>query len=344
MTAPSTNQPTELHWWPHSLQSSDGTGPYMQPEFEPKNPVMRWFEARLPLFSFTYKTAVSYPTPRNLNYWWTFGAILAFMLVVQIVTGVVLAMHYTPDVDAGLQLGRAHHARRELRLAAALPARQRRLDVLPRRLHPHVPRHVLRLLQGAARSAVDDRRDDLPADDGHGLHGLRAALGPDVLLGRRRSSPTCSRPSRWSANRRRPGCGAATRSTIRRSTASSRCTTCCPSSSPPSSCCTSGRCMSSGNNNPTGVEVKSAQGHGSVHALLHDEGRLRDGRVPASSMRLDRVLHPELSRPRRQLHAGQSAGDAGATSCRNGTTCRSTRSCARSRTSSLASSRCSRRS
>jgi ubiquinol-cytochrome c reductase cytochrome b/c1 subunit len=97
MTAPSTNQPTELHWWPHSLQRSDGTGPYVQPEFEPKHPVMRWFEARLPLFSFTYKSAVSYPTPRNLNYWWTFGAILSFMLVVQIVTGVVLVMHYTPD-------------------------------------------------------------------------------------------------------------------------------------------------------------------------------------------------------------------------------------------------------
>ena len=37
--------------------------------------------------------------PRNLNYWWTFGGILAFMLAMQIVTGIVLAMHYTPHVD-----------------------------------------------------------------------------------------------------------------------------------------------------------------------------------------------------------------------------------------------------
>ena len=37
-----------------------------------------------------------FPNPRNLNYWWTFGGILSFMLVAQIVTGVVLAMHYTP--------------------------------------------------------------------------------------------------------------------------------------------------------------------------------------------------------------------------------------------------------
>ncbi|MBO0756471.1 MAG: cytochrome b N-terminal domain-containing protein, partial [Bradyrhizobiaceae bacterium] len=40
---------------------------------------------------------VAYPTPRNLNYWWTFGGILAFMLAVQIITGIVLVMHYTPE-------------------------------------------------------------------------------------------------------------------------------------------------------------------------------------------------------------------------------------------------------
>src|SRR5258705_10741233 len=42
---------------------------------------------------------VAYPTPRNLNYWWSFGAILSLMLGVQIVTGIVLAMHYTPHAD-----------------------------------------------------------------------------------------------------------------------------------------------------------------------------------------------------------------------------------------------------
>ena len=40
-----------------------------------------------------------YPTPRNLNYWWTFGAILSFMLAAQIVTGIILVMHYTPHAD-----------------------------------------------------------------------------------------------------------------------------------------------------------------------------------------------------------------------------------------------------
>ena len=61
--------------------------------------MLRWLEARLPILRLTYSTAVSFPTPKNLNYLWAFGAILTFMLVLQIVTGVVLAMHYTPHVN-----------------------------------------------------------------------------------------------------------------------------------------------------------------------------------------------------------------------------------------------------
>ena len=105
---------------------------------------------------------VDFPTPRNLNYFWTFGGILTFCLVVQIVTGIVLAMHYQPSAAMAFNSRRAHPARRELRLAAAQLARGRRLDVLHRRLHPHLPRPLLRLLQGPARSALDPRRVDLP--------------------------------------------------------------------------------------------------------------------------------------------------------------------------------------
>jgi ubiquinol-cytochrome c reductase cytochrome b/c1 subunit len=56
-------------------------------------------EKRLPIGGLIHSSFVAYPTPRNLNYWWTFGGILSFMLAVQIVTGIVLAMHYTPQVD-----------------------------------------------------------------------------------------------------------------------------------------------------------------------------------------------------------------------------------------------------
>jgi ubiquinol-cytochrome c reductase cytochrome b/c1 subunit len=60
---------------------------------------MRWFERRLPIVGLIHSSFVAYPTPRNLNYWWTFGGILTLMLAAQIVTGIVLAMHYTPHVD-----------------------------------------------------------------------------------------------------------------------------------------------------------------------------------------------------------------------------------------------------
>ncbi len=69
------------------------------PTYQPQSPFMRWMERRLPIASLVYSSFVVYPTPRNLNYWWTFGGILAFMLGVQLVTGIVLAMHYTPHVD-----------------------------------------------------------------------------------------------------------------------------------------------------------------------------------------------------------------------------------------------------
>jgi ubiquinol-cytochrome c reductase cytochrome b/c1 subunit len=70
-----------------------------QSTYQPQNPVLRWLERRLPIIGLVHSSFVAYPTPRNLNYWWTFGGILSFMLVVQIVTGVVLAMHYTPHID-----------------------------------------------------------------------------------------------------------------------------------------------------------------------------------------------------------------------------------------------------
>ena len=65
--------------------------------YQPQSAFMQWMERRLPIAGLVYSSFVVYPTPRNLNYWWTFGGILSFMLAVQIVTGVILAMHYTPE-------------------------------------------------------------------------------------------------------------------------------------------------------------------------------------------------------------------------------------------------------
>ncbi|MES1156299.1 MAG: cytochrome b N-terminal domain-containing protein [Alphaproteobacteria bacterium] len=70
--------------------------------YEPKTAFTRWLDKRLPIVRLTHDSFVAYPTPRNLNYWWTFGAVLSLCLVVQIVTGIVLAMHYVPHVDHAL--------------------------------------------------------------------------------------------------------------------------------------------------------------------------------------------------------------------------------------------------
>ncbi len=67
--------------------------------YEPKTGIERWLDTRLPIIRFMKDTAIDFPTPKNLNYWWTFGGILALMLGIQLVTGIVLAMHYVPHVD-----------------------------------------------------------------------------------------------------------------------------------------------------------------------------------------------------------------------------------------------------
>jgi quinol-cytochrome oxidoreductase complex cytochrome b subunit len=61
--------------------------------------LVKWIDERLPVFSYLQKEYGEYPAPRNFNYWWNFGAILMFMLVTMIATGIFLAMQYTPHVD-----------------------------------------------------------------------------------------------------------------------------------------------------------------------------------------------------------------------------------------------------
>ena len=80
--------------------------------YTPGTGIERWLDDRLPIIRFSKEHLMDYPTPKNLNYWWTFGAILTFMLVVQIVTGVILVMHYTPHVD--LAFASVEHIRRDV--------------------------------------------------------------------------------------------------------------------------------------------------------------------------------------------------------------------------------------
>ncbi|WP_108881141.1 cytochrome b N-terminal domain-containing protein [Anderseniella sp. Alg231-50] len=86
--------------------------------YNPTNPVMKWVDDRLPLPRLMYDSFVTYPVPRNLNYWYTFGGILMIMMVSQIITGIVLVMHYTPHVD--MAFDSVEHIRRNVNFGNVL--------------------------------------------------------------------------------------------------------------------------------------------------------------------------------------------------------------------------------
>ncbi|HCK32598.1 MAG TPA: cytochrome b [Rhodospirillaceae bacterium] len=63
------------------------------------NPVIEWVDSRLPVFTLMNKEYGVFPTPKNFNYFWNFGAIAMIILVVMILSGIFLAMNYTAHVD-----------------------------------------------------------------------------------------------------------------------------------------------------------------------------------------------------------------------------------------------------
>jgi quinol-cytochrome oxidoreductase complex cytochrome b subunit len=83
-----------------------------EPTYVPKSSLAKWIESRLPVAGFIHSSFIIFPNPRNLNYWWTFGGILSFMLAAQIVTGVVLVMHYTPQ--SSLAFASVEHIMRDV--------------------------------------------------------------------------------------------------------------------------------------------------------------------------------------------------------------------------------------
>ena len=91
-----------------------------QSSYTPNNAFEKWFDDRLPVIRWTKEHLMDYPTPKNLNYWWTFGAVLAMCLGIQIVTGIVLAMHYTPHVD--MAFDSVEHIRRDVNFGRIIQA------------------------------------------------------------------------------------------------------------------------------------------------------------------------------------------------------------------------------
>jgi ubiquinol-cytochrome c reductase cytochrome b subunit len=64
---------------------------------ELKNPVLNWIDTRLPLITLMQKEYGAFPTPKNFNYFWNFGALATINLLIMIATGVFLAMNYNPS-------------------------------------------------------------------------------------------------------------------------------------------------------------------------------------------------------------------------------------------------------
>lgn len=63
---------------------------------------VNWIDYRLPIFGFM-KGMGDYLTPKNLNYMWSFGSIAGICLMIQIITGIMLAMHYDPNTKNAFQ-------------------------------------------------------------------------------------------------------------------------------------------------------------------------------------------------------------------------------------------------
>ncbi len=81
--------------------------------YEPSHPFMKWMDEKLPMPRLVYNAVgAGYPTPRNLNYFWNFGSLAGIALVMQIVTGIILAMHYA--ANAGIAFDSVEHIMRDV--------------------------------------------------------------------------------------------------------------------------------------------------------------------------------------------------------------------------------------
>src|SRR3990172_1969469 len=59
--------------------------------------VLTWVDQRFPLMENWRAHLAEYYAPKNFNFWYYFGSLAMLVLVMQIVTGIFLAMHYKPD-------------------------------------------------------------------------------------------------------------------------------------------------------------------------------------------------------------------------------------------------------
>ncbi|MDR9435707.1 MAG: cytochrome bc complex cytochrome b subunit [Thiohalophilus sp.] len=74
--------------------------------------LMNWIDARFPLSKMWKEHLSEYYAPKNFNFWYFFGSLALLVLVIQIVTGIFLTMHYKPD--AGLAFASVEYIMRDV--------------------------------------------------------------------------------------------------------------------------------------------------------------------------------------------------------------------------------------
>src|ERR1700755_1194225 len=164
--------------------------------YQPQSKVLLWLEKRLPIGGLIHSSFVAYPTPRNLNYWWTFGGILAFMLAAQIITGVVLAMHYTPHVD--LAFNSIESIMRDVNYGWLLRyVHYNGASMFFLAAYIHMFRGMYYGSYKEPREVLWILGDPVAAYDHDRVHGLCVAMGADELLGGdRHHKPVLRHPGR----------------------------------------------------------------------------------------------------------------------------------------------------
>jgi ubiquinol-cytochrome c reductase cytochrome b subunit len=132
-------------------------------EVSPDAPVaekaLNWIDNRFPLSKLYNEHLAEYYAPKNFNFWYFFGSLALLVLVIQIVTGIFLVMHYKPDANlnaAGVRVcvGRVHHARRAVGLADPIHALDGCIGFLCGGLSSHVPWPDLRFSYRKPRELV----------------------------------------------------------------------------------------------------------------------------------------------------------------------------------------------
>ena len=160
-------------------------------DIAPKNPVVKVGEEtfdyvdRRTGLKFGSKWFLFRNVPAETSWFQTLGFTAMTLFGMQAITGIILAMYYTPEPRQRLPEHPVHHQRRDLGLAGARHAQVGRQRDDRGGLPPHGPGLLLRRLQVPARADLAHRGPAADPHDVHGPHRLPAGVGPEGLLGDR---------------------------------------------------------------------------------------------------------------------------------------------------------------